>query len=42
MTVMKSPDENLDYNNPNKVRVNLNVFLESYQPEGYELFVIEL
>jgi hypothetical protein len=42
MTVMKSPNENLDYNNPNKVRVNLNVFLESYQPEGYELFVIEL
>jgi len=42
MTVMKSPNENLDYNNPNKVRVNLNVFLECYQPEGYELFVIEL
>lgn len=42
MTVMKSPNENLDYNNPNKVRVNLNVFLEQYQREGYKMFVINL
>jgi hypothetical protein len=42
MTVMKSPDENLDYNNPNKVRVKLNIFLEQYQKEDYQLFVIEL
>jgi hypothetical protein len=39
---MKSPDENLDYNNPNKVRVKLNIFLEQYQKENYQLFVIEL
>jgi len=42
MTVMKNPDENLDYNNPNKVRVKLNIFLEQHQKENYQLFVIEL
>lgn len=42
MTVMKTPKENLDYNNPNKARVNLNVFLEQYQKKDYQIFVIEL